>query len=310
MRVENVTERLPGVPAARPERALGPASRAVPGPLAVAGPTGEAMSARMHSKKMAVASRASARESARSANQPCVGVTKYGARSPLAAIDVPDAHSLVFSFAKGVCMPSVLSSSLAFLAVAFTLAADIRFLSTWKSPDAATTTFVGKKVATLVISQDDGLRVSGEEALARELGARGINAVASYRIVPKPELASAERAKPWFEKAAVEGVVAIRPISKDKVREYTPATWTESYYSSFWNYYGYGWGVYYSPGVDRVDTVVVVETLMFNMASNGLVWASVTETTNPKELQSFISDLARATIKEMHKQGLAKAQKK
>jgi hypothetical protein len=49
---------------------------------------------------------------------------------------------------------------------------------------------------------------------------------------------------------------------------------------------------------------------VFDMASNGLVWASVTETTNPKELQPFISDLARGTIKEMQKQGLAKAQKK
>jgi hypothetical protein len=46
------------------------------------------------------------------------------------------------------------------------------------------------------------------------------------------------------------------------------------------------------------------------MASNQLVWASVTETKNPKELQPFISDLARVTIKEMQKQGLAKAQKK
>jgi len=208
-------------------------------------------------------------------------------------------------------MLSVSCSSLAFLVVAFTLAADdIKFLSTWKSPDATTTSFVGKKVATLVITEDDGLRVSGEEALARELEARGISAVATYRIVPKPELASAERAKPWFEKAAVEGVVAVRPISKDKVREYTPAVWTESYYSSFWNYYSYGVGVSFSPGVDRVDTMVVVETLVFNMASNGLVWASVTETKNPKDLQPFISDLARATIKEMQKQGLAKAQKK
>jgi len=189
-------------------------------------------------------------------------------------------------------------------------AADIKFLSTWKSPDAATTSLVGKKVATLVIAEEEGLRVAGEEALARELEARGIPAIATYRIVPKPELATADRAKPWFERAGIQGVIAVRPISKDKVREYSPATWTSSYYSSFWNYYGYGWGAYYSPGIDRTDTVVVVETLVFDMASNGLVWASVTQTTNPKELQPFISDLARATIKEMQKQGLAKAQKK
>jgi hypothetical protein len=56
--------------------------------------------------------------------------------------------------------------------------------------------------------------------------------------------------------------------------------------------------------------VVVLETLVFDVTSNRLVWASVTETKNPKELQPFISDLARATLKEMQKQGLAKAQKK
>ena len=140
-----------------------------------------------------------------------------------------------------------------------------------------------RKSRPCVIAEEDGLRVAGEEALARELEARGIPAIATYRIVPKPELATADRAKPWFERAGIQGVVAVRPISKDKVREYSPATWTSSYYSSFWNYYGYGWGAYYSPGIDRTDTVVVVETLVFDMASNGLVWASVTETTNPKD---------------------------
>jgi hypothetical protein len=207
-------------------------------------------------------------------------------------------------------MRSVVWSSFAIvLAGATLLAADIKFMSTWKSPDAATTSFAGKKVAAVVMTDDDGLRVSGEEALARELTARGMNAIATYRIVPKPELASAEKAKVWFDRAGIEGVIALRPVSKDNVRTYSPATWTSSSYSSFWNYYGYGWGAYYSPGIDRTDTVVVIETLVFNVTTNTLVWASVTETTNPKELQTFISDLARANTKEMQKQGLAKAQK-
>ncbi len=208
-------------------------------------------------------------------------------------------------------MPSVVWSSTAALIAAFSLvAADIKFISTWKSMDAGATTFAGKKVAALVITEDDSLRVSGEESLVRELSARGMNAIATYRIVPKPELTQADKARGWYERSGVEGVVAVRPISKDKVRTYTPATWTSSYYSSFWNYYSYGWGAYYSPGTDRVDTVVVVETLVFNVTSNALVWASVTETSNPKELQSFVADLAKATTKEMQKQGLAKAQKR
>ena len=77
------------------------------------------------------------------------------------------------------------------------LAADVKFKSTWKSMDTAQVSFAGKKVAALVMTDDDSLRVSGEEALVRELGSRGLQMVASYRIVPKEELKNAESAKGW-----------------------------------------------------------------------------------------------------------------
>jgi hypothetical protein len=124
--------------------------------------------------------------------------------------------------------------------------------------------------------------------------------------VPKPELDKAEKAKVWYEQAGVEGVVAVRPISAEKVRTYTPATWTDPYYSSFWSYYGYGWGSYYVPGTSREDTVVVVETLVFSVSRNTLLWAAVSETKNPKQLQQYVKDLVTATVKEMQKHGLAR----
>ena len=145
--------------------------------------------------------------------------------------------------------------------------------------------FAGKKVAALVISQDDSLRVSGEEALVRELTARGMQSVATYRIAPKEELQSGDRAKVWFEKANVEGVVAMRPVSSEKRTTYNPGTWTNPYYSTFWGYYGYGWGSMYIPGSVERDTVVVVETTIYSVPRNQLLWAAVSETKNPKTLQ-------------------------
>ena len=106
------------------------------------------------------------------------------------------------------------------------------FLSTWKTPDAYGSRFVGKKVAAVVISDDDGLRIPGEEALVTELTARGIVGVASYRIAPKEELRDAARAKPWFERQQIEGVVALRPVVADVVKTYTPAMWTSSDHQS------------------------------------------------------------------------------
>ena len=200
-------------------------------------------------------------------------------------------------------LPATLAATIAAVTL---LSAAPKFTSVWKSPDAGQVTFAGKKVAALVIAQDDSLRVSGEEALVRELTARGLQSVATYRIAPKEELQSAERARVWFEKANVEGVVAMRPVSKDKRTTYNPGTWMNPYYSTFWGYYGYGWGSMYIPGSVDQDTIIVVETTIYSIPRNQLVWAAVSETKNPKTLQRFVEDLVKESVKELHKQGLAR----
>jgi hypothetical protein len=191
------------------------------------------------------------------------------------------------------------------VALGTAVAAAVTFTSRWKSIDAGGVSFAGKKVAALVISHDESLRVAGEEALARELTARGMQGVATYRIAPKEELQSGERAKVWFEKAGVEGVVAVRPVGADTRLTYTPATWVNPYYSSLWGYYGYGWGSVYIPGSARRETTVVVENTIYSVPRNELLWAAVAETTNPRDLPRFIEDLVKESVKELHAQGLA-----
>jgi hypothetical protein len=181
------------------------------------------------------------------------------------------------------------------------------FTSVWKTPDAHAVSFFGKKVAALVISSDDSLRVSGEEALARELSARGLQSVPTYRIAPKEELQSADRAKAWFERGNIEGVVAMRPVSYDQRVAYNPGTWVNTSYATFWGYYGYGWGTTYIPGSVQNETVVIVETTIYSVPRNGLLWAGVSETRDPKNLQRFIGDLVKEAVKELQKQGLAKS---
>jgi hypothetical protein len=206
-------------------------------------------------------------------------------------------------------MPSVrgVGTALVMAAAAVALlSADVRFTSTWKSMDAGAVTFAGKKVAALVISTDDSLRVAGEESLVRELSARGLQAVATYRIAPKEELLKSETAKPWFERAAVEGVVAVRPVSIAAGRRYTPPQWVDASYSTLWGYYGYGWGTVYVPGSSRVETDVVVETLIYSVPKDALLWAAVTETTSAGDLPSYIEELVKRSVEVLHEQGLAK----
>ena len=180
------------------------------------------------------------------------------------------------------------------------------FKSVWKSPDAAQVSFAGKKVAALVITQDDSLRMSGEESLVRELTARGLQAVAAYRMAPKEVLQNADSARGWFEKAGIEGVVALRPVSSEKRIAYNDSLWMSPSYNTFWGYYGYSYSTVVVIGGAARDTVITVESLIFSVPRNQLIWAGVSETRNPKTLQKFIEDLVKQSVKELEKQGLAR----
>ncbi len=192
------------------------------------------------------------------------------------------------------------------VALVGTTAAKTRFKSVWKGPEAATITFGGKKVAALVIDKDESLRISGEEALVRELNARGMQGVASYRIVPREELQNADRARVWYEQAGVEGVVAFRVISDEKRQTYEPSSWSAPYYGTLWGYYSYSWTAIYDPGYVRNDRIVSLETLIYSVPKNALVWAGMSETENPKTGAAVVAEVVKEAAKEMKKQGLAR----
>jgi hypothetical protein len=199
-----------------------------------------------------------------------------------------------------------IAATAALLTLAVCVRADKpEFTTSWKASDANGISFAGKKVAALVISGDQNLRVSGEEELVRQLNARGVQGVATYRMAPAEELTTGERARPWFQRAGIEGVVAMRP-ARNKETIYSPAVWTTTSYSTLWGYYGYGWTSVYSPGGSRDETTIVVETLIFSLPQDKLLWAGVSTTTDPKAAPVFIGQLVNAAVKEMKKQRLIK----
>jgi hypothetical protein len=179
-----------------------------------------------------------------------------------------------------------------------------KFKSVWKAPDAGDESFAGKKVAVFVMTADEALRMSAEEALVRQLEPLGIQAEASYRLAPRPVMDQRDKAKAWFEKVGVAGVVALRVVSADKVTTYTPSMWTTSYSGSWWGYYGYTWSsIWTGPGPVDTDTILTVETLIFSVPRDKLLWAAVSESTNPKNVDTFMKDLVTKSVKEMKKQG-------
>ena len=184
------------------------------------------------------------------------------------------------------------------------------YSSSWRAPDAQPIgSLAGQKVVAVVVSKEAAVRRSGEDALASALTARGAQGVASYTLVGDDIVRDEPRARAAIEASGAIGVVVMRPVAKDKEISSTPSTmYMGPSYGPYWGgYYGYGWGGAWGGVVDpgiRTDTIVTVETLVYSLKQNKLLWAGQSKTTNPSKVDAFVRELADGAAKEMKKVGL------
>ncbi len=196
----------------------------------------------------------------------------------------------------------------ALLSVALAMAASTKFVSTWMNPAAGAIDFTREKVAAFVVTADETMRLGPEETLAAEMRRRGIDCLAGYTVLPGELAKDVEKAKEFLKKAGITAAVMMRVVGREQKTSYVPGTawYAAPYYSSFWGYWNYGWPTVYTPGYLKSDTVVSVETLVYSIDKDKLLWAGKSETTNPKNVRKFVKKLVDAAGKEMRKAGLVR----
>jgi hypothetical protein len=183
------------------------------------------------------------------------------------------------------------------------------FDSTWKAPDAQQVNPAGQTIAAVFVSRDESQRRAGEETLAADLTKRGARGIPAYTLLPNGPQGNADAAREQLKAVGATGVVVMRVVGKDQKVTYTPGTSSSfpPYYGGFGPYWNHGWGAAYDPGYLQTDTVVSVETLIYSLKQDKLLWAATSRTTNPSNLGSLVNEVADAVAKEMSKQGLLAA---
>jgi hypothetical protein len=189
-------------------------------------------------------------------------------------------------------------------ALSLTGCATTTFTSTWKAPGVENLSPVGKTVAAVFVAREESRRRAGEDALAADITARGARGVAAYTLLPDGQHDSGEAARGRLKDAGVNAVVVMRVVGRDQRITYSPGYVWPAYYGGFGPYWGYGWGAVYQPGYLQSDTLVSVETLLYSLDRDKLLWAGTSRTANPRDLDSLVSEVADATAKEMTRQGL------
>ena len=182
------------------------------------------------------------------------------------------------------------------------------FESTWRSPEAQPLRLEGQKVVGLFLSKSPARRRRAEDAMAREISARGAQGVPAYTVLADEEVKDQEIARAKLEKLGFGGVVVMRVVGRETQYSYEPAVvWVRPHYRHFWaGYWTWGWDSVYDPGYLQVDKIVKVETLVYSLVQDQLVWAGVSRTVDPSHIEDFIAELAQAVTKQLEKDGLFK----
>src|SRR5262245_60410585 len=94
--------------------------------------------------------------------------------------------------------------------VAFALCACAApFTSTWTAPDAQPFELSGAKVAAVAMMENEAARRTAEDAIAREITARGATGVPMYQIFPDSRPSSEPEARAALEGEGFAGVVVL-----------------------------------------------------------------------------------------------------
>ncbi len=184
------------------------------------------------------------------------------------------------------------------------------FSTTWKAPDAKPLEFRGHKVVAIVMARDEATRRLGEDRLAQQIAAYGAEGRTLYSMVPGATAGSEQQTRAALEAADVKGAVVMLPILVDREVTVTPAYESETYASLWGGSYGYGMSLSYSSGREASvseKTVVYVETLVYSLEQNKLVWGGRSTTTDPDTLADLIQELSKGVVAQLSKEGLVTA---
>ncbi|MBW2658832.1 MAG: hypothetical protein JRC87_04415 [Deltaproteobacteria bacterium] len=161
-----------------------------------------------------------------------------------------------------------------------------------------------KRILVIGIMRGDQQRRIYEDTLVTRLKAAGINGVAGYTLISDTEdyndkaIIKVAVRKSGADSALIATLVSV----KEKERHVPPSVYYEPMYGyrhGFYDYYGMSHRAVYSPGYTTIDTVVKLETTVFTLSPEKMIWAGTTESFNPPSPLKIIEENADIIIKSM-----------
>lgn len=177
----------------------------------------------------------------------------------------------------------------------------------WVAPDVSAIKF--NKIMVVATMPDGAARRTAEDAMKAQI--QRAECITSYSLLgAESDLKDVAKVTAILKAAGVDGVVVVRPISDHKEVTYVPGRPMPMPYLTFRGYYSRAYGLnafYYDPGYMESTRVVELETNIYEVAGERLIWSGVTQSTNPGKIGELAHDAAKAIRAELVRQKLIPA---
>jgi len=175
-----------------------------------------------------------------------------------------------------------------------------KLVHSWRNPETTVDANKLKKVWVMCLVKDETTRRVAEDELVKR---RPDVFVATYNQFPSSMLQNnTDKVNADISKSGYDGIVIMRLASQKQETSYVPGSYP-TYYNGWYGYYGYAAPYYYDPGYYRTDEYYAVETNIYTLNPDKLIWSGMTETMNPNSVETTIREIADAINYQMKKEG-------
>jgi len=173
----------------------------------------------------------------------------------------------------------------------------------WQSPERAATPI--RSMLVIGIGTEETSRRQYEDHFSMALEERGTQAVPSYRVLPSEERLSQVDLAAAVARGGHDGVIVTRLLAVDTDERYVPPSSSMSVGvgRGYYGYYGSSFGVNYSPGYVQRTTIVRLETKLYEVGEDDLVWSAQSETFQPSSTEDIVESVTKAVVKRLAEAG-------
>lgn len=190
---------------------------------------------------------------------------------------------------RRICVPLL---CLALLPLPSMGCASTSITSAWRDDQFQTGGF--KKLFVLGVAKNEGARRMYEDEMVERLAAMGVGADSSARVLPAGGQLTEEALRPVITQGGYDGVLVTHMLGVKQDVRYQPGTTYvgAAHYGGFYRYYPHVYGYVHEPGYYTVHKTVVLETNVYDVAGDKLVWSVQSETFEPDSVERVIDELS------------------